>query len=215
MASDPSSPARSEIQGAKKCSTAGIIAPFPSPMPYNCRGAVIYFNMMSNRAVRQFHRATFCAAALLAAACPFSSEHPLGNPAEAIADDSLIGTWKTTQGSEEHLTITIRSSGERELLIEAEDPEEEPETLQAFVTELDGERFLNVRDEQWFLVNYRIEGGRLMLRIVDDELFESSSFASPEELRDFMRQNLADPRLYGAANGPDWDWELDRGESDG
>ncbi len=175
---------------------------------------VIYSSVMKDRALRRLLRATVCAAALLAIACPFGSEHPLGSPAEAITDDSLVGTWKTPQGSEEQLAISISSSEERELIIAAEDPQE-TKTLRAFVIELEGERFLNVRDEQWFLVNYRVEGGRLLLRVVDDELFESKSFTSPEELRAFVSQNLANPHLYGGESEPEWDWVLDRAEGQG
>jgi hypothetical protein len=171
--------------------------------------------MMNNRACRQIQRAALWVAALLAAGCPFSSEHPLGSPEQAITDESLMGNWKTAEGSEEQLAITIRSSGERELLIAAKNPEEEPETFRAFVTELDGEKFLNIRDEQWFLLNYRLAGGRLLLRIVDDELFESKTFASPEDLRAFVRQNLANPLLYGGEYEPEWDWELDRAGTGG
>jgi len=151
-----------------------------------------------------------CAAALLLAACPYGSEFPLGSPADAVEDEALIGTWETLAGGTEDLTLIISSFGGRELLIRAENPEEEPETLRAFVSAVDGERFLNIQDEDWILVNYRIEEGRLLLRIVDDELFESQSFTSPEELRAFVRQHLADPLLYGEEDGPEWDWKLDR-----
>jgi hypothetical protein len=150
--------------------------------------------------------------ALLLAGCPYGSEYPLGSPADAVADGALLGTWITPQASDEDFTLTIRTSGAGEYLLEAESPdEEEPESFRAFVSTVDGEKFLNIQDEEWILVNYRVSGDLLQLRLVDDELFESRTFASPEDLRDFVRQNLADPRLYGGEKEGDWDWELERG----
>ena len=118
----------------------------------------------------------------------------------------------TPQASDEDFTLTIRGSGAGEYLLLAESPdEEEPESVRAFVSTVDGEKFLNIRDEEWILVNYRVSGDLLQLRLVDDQLFESRTFASPEDLRAFVRQNLADPRLYGGQKEGDWDWELERG----
>ena len=152
-------------------------------------------------------------AVLLFAGCPYGSEYPLGSPADAVADSALLGTWMTPQASDEDFTLTIRGSGAGEYLLLAESPDEkEPESFRAFVSTVDGEKFLNIRDEEWILVNYRVSGDLLQLRLVDDELFESRTFASPEDLRAFVRQNLADPRLYGGQKEGDWDRELERAE---
>jgi hypothetical protein len=154
------------------------------------------------------------AATLLVAGCPFSAGFPLSGPAEAISDPALLGAWKTAAGSEEQFTLRISSSGNGELRIVAEGPEEESESFPAFVSALGDEVFLSLQDTaeggQWFFANYRILGGRLLLRLVDDELFESQTFASSEALRAFVLQNLADPRLYGGEQGEEWDWVLER-----
>jgi hypothetical protein len=154
------------------------------------------------------------AATLLVAGCPFSAEFPLSGPAEAIADATLLGAWKTATDSEEQFTLRIRDTGNGELRIVAESPEEQPESFPAFVSAIGDEVFLNLQDTaeggQWFFANYRIAGGWLLLRLVDDELFESKTFASSEDLRAFVLQNLADPRLYGGEQGEAWDWVLER-----
>jgi hypothetical protein len=166
---------------------------------------------MKQRFFRSVRCSALLAAAFLLAGCPYGSDYPIGSPADAVAEDALLGTWKATGEDEEQLTVTIRSSGERGYVITAENPEEdEPESLQAFVSALDGERFLNIQEEQWYFANYRILDGRLLLRIVDDALFGSRTFAAPEDLRAFLRENLGDPRLYGEADGQEWDWVLDR-----
>jgi len=70
------------------------------------------------------------------------------------------------------------------------------------VTGIDGERFLNVQqlgekdNRDWLFVRYRIDGNRLVLRVVEDTLFGTSPFASSEALRSFVGRNLTDPRLY-------------------
>ena len=158
------------------------------------------------------------AAVLVLAGCPYSSEHPIGSPADAVRDNSLLGTWEATQENEK-LTIKIQGRGAAGYLITAEGAgEEETADFEAYVTAVDGQKFLNLREtpgspgEEWYYANYRSEDGRLLLRLVDDALFESRSFASSEELRAFIRANLKDPRLYGSEPDPgqDWDWEFRR-----
>jgi len=154
------------------------------------------------------------AAALLLAGCPYGSEFPLDSPAEAIDDAALPGTWKSAAESEEDFTLTIRSSGDGELALVAESPGEEPASYPAFVTGVAGELFLNLRDMaeagRWYFANFRLRGDRLRLRLVDDELVGSQTFASAEELLAFLQRNLDDPRLYGGQEAEQWDWVLER-----
>ena len=156
------------------------------------------------------------ATVLVLAGCPYSSEHPIGSSAEAVWDDSLLGAWVATQENEK-VTIKIQGRGDTGYLITAEGAgDKETAEIEAFVTAVEGEKFLNLREtpgsqgEEWYFANYRLENGRLLLRLVDDALFESHSFASSEELRAFIRANLKDPRLYGGEPEPgqEWDWEL-------
>jgi hypothetical protein len=154
------------------------------------------------------------AAALLLAGCPLSSQFPLDSPADAQEDAALLGIWRTTADNEEPFTLTIRAAGGGQLLFVAESPEEEAESFPAFVSAVGGELFLNLQDAaeagEWYFANYRIEGERLLLRLVDDELFASRSFASGPELRAFLLENLHAPALYGGQGTEEWDWVLER-----
>ena len=83
------------------------------------------------------------------------------------------------------------------------------------MTTIDTERFLNVQqlgakeNREWFFVHYRIDGDRLTLRFVEDELFGSTPFASTEALQGFVRTNLTDPRLYTSddTERPEMSWQ--------
>lgn len=89
------------------------------------------------------------------------------------------------------------------------------DAFRAFTTEIEGERFLNVRElgsgsPGWYVLRYRIEGRTLSMSLVDDALFEGRSFAGPSEFADFLRRNRSDPRLYSPADeaaGRDFAWE--------
>jgi hypothetical protein len=155
-------------------------------------------------------------AALLLAGCPYGSEFPLDSPQQAIRDDALLGAWKPAAGSEEDFLLTFRSEGEAALSLLAESPGEEPASYPAFVSELGGRRFLNLRDTEdsgrWYFADYLFHQGRLRLRLVDDELIGDRVFASAAELAAFLRGHLDDPRLYGGQGEEAWDWELERAQ---
>jgi hypothetical protein len=152
-------------------------------------------------------------ATLVLAGCPYGSEFPLSDPAEAVIDQALLGVWAGQSDDGDIIAMDIRASGAGRLAIVAADPtESDAESVPAFVTVIGGEKFLNVHDEAWFFLNYRIAAGTLRLRLVDDALFEGTSHASPAELRAFIQAHLADPLLYGREKGEAeaWDWVLQR-----
>ncbi len=154
------------------------------------------------------------AAALLLAGCPYAAQFPLGSPEEAILDAELLGTWRPSAAGEEDFTLTIRASAGALLTLEAESPGEDPASYPAFVSVIGAERFLNLRDAAesglWYFANYRIEGQRLRLRLVEEELFESQAPPDAGELRDFLQRHLDDPRLYGGQEAQVWDWVLEK-----
>jgi hypothetical protein len=131
---------------------------------------------------------------LLLTGCPYGSEFPLGSPAEGIDDAALLGTWKPTAESEEDFSLTISYAGGAPLTLTAESPGEETASYPAFASAVGGEHFLNIQDTaeagQWYFANYRLHEGRLRLRLVDDELIGSQTFASARELRAFLQRNL-------------------------
>jgi hypothetical protein len=154
---------------------------------------------------------------MILAACPYTSDQPLSDPAAAAIDRSLVGTWKMQdKDSKEWHTLTFLAWDDRQLVAIADGGEnEKPDAYRVFMTTIEHERFLNVQqlgadeNRQWYFARYGIRDGRLYLSLVDDALFASRSFASSEALRDFIRKNLADPRLYAGDDNeqPETAWQ--------
>jgi hypothetical protein len=147
-------------------------------------------------------------AILALSACPYSSEHPLSDPGAAAWDPALAGTWKLQDPeTREWVTLSFFRYDEHGLVaFTPGDAGGKADAYRMFVTVIEGEKFLNVRqldekaDQGWFFVNYRIEGSRLVLRVVEEELFGTTPFATSQALRSFVQRNLADPRLYSAGD---------------
>ena len=143
---------------------------------------------------------------LLLSGCPYASDLPLSDPTTASLDRGLLGAWKT-QDEETGAwhTITFLPFNDREMVaFTAGQAGEDAEAYRIFVTGIGSERFLNLRqlsaaeDQQWYFARYAIDGDRMALRLVDDTLFGTALFETSAGLQDFVRQRLADPRLYGA-----------------
>ena len=135
--------------------------------------------------------------------CPFSSRYPLSDPAAAVPDSKLIGTWRTQDPeSREWNSLTILVFNDHEMVAFAPDKSaEKVDAFRFFPTSIGAERFLSIQglggtDEGWYYARYEIVQGRLHLKIVDDGLLEKVQVGSSSELRDLLRQHLADPRLY-------------------
>ncbi len=151
--------------------------------------------------------------ALLLAACPYSSEWTLGDPAKAPMDSALVGEWNARDPeSKQVVTITFLPYNTHELVAfsrDADDPHGKVDSYRAFVTVIDGVSFLNMQElgaqaaREWSYASYRIEGKTLSLRFVDDGLFGSRTFDSSEAFREFIRKNLKSPGLYVSDSGQD------------
>ena len=154
---------------------------------------------------------------MILSACPYTSDQPLSDPAAAALDRSLVGTWKMQdEESKEWQTLTFLSYDDRQMVAIANGgANEKTEAFRIFVTAIEGEHFLNVQQlgeddsRQWNFARYSIRDGRMYLSLVDDALFASRSFASSEALQDFIRKNLADPKLYAGDDNeqPETAWE--------
>ena len=154
---------------------------------------------------------------MILSACPYSSDQPLSDPAAATFDRSLVGTWKMQdKESKEWNALTFLPWDDRQLVAIANGgANEKPEAYRVFITLIEHERFLNVQqlgedeNSQWNFARYSLRDGRLYLSLVDDALFASKSFASSDALRDFIRKNLADPRLYAVDDNeqPEMAWQ--------
>ncbi len=145
-------------------------------------------------------------AMLLLAGCPLTSDHPLSDPATALIDAALVGAWKAQDADTgESRTITFLPFNEHELVgFTPGDAADSVDAFRVFTSAIDNERFLNVRDlgdasSDWYLVHYTINGGKLVLSVVDDGLFGERTFATSAELSAFLQQKLSDPLLYAPA----------------
>jgi hypothetical protein len=148
------------------------------------------------------------AAVLLLAGCPYGSDQPLADPALAVPDQALIGTWQAQDPETgETLSFTFVPFNGHEMVgfsREIGSDDTAISVFRIFITRVGQQGFLNVQElrgdsdqPQWYFARYRFAGDALMVRLVDDTLFGSKSFATPQALQSFVLANLEDPRLYG------------------
>jgi hypothetical protein len=140
--------------------------------------------------------------------CPYESEVPLTPVESARIDASLIGKWQYGSGVPNDPkgsgTITFFPFNEREFLaVLEEEGKKENELYRAFVSVVDGERFLNAQEikassekRSWAFVNYEVNQGELRIRIVEEKLFKEKKGLS-ETPFEFIRKHLKDKDLYG------------------
>ncbi len=162
-------------------------------------------------------RAFAVLAILLLHGCPYTSNEPLSDPSSAVVDASILGAWRTRdEESQEWQQLTFYRFSEHELVQYARDDSNgEVSLCRLFATEIGGERFLNIKeltadDDPWYFARYLIEGDRCTLRFLDDGLFDSRAFGSPEERRQFIRAHLADPLLYASQGEEPMEMILER-----
>ncbi len=165
---------------------------------------------------RLFAPASALSLCLLLCACPFASDRPLSDPANSVLDDELAGVWRSQDPeSGEWHSIEFLPFDEHAYAALSLDQGSKIDAFRAFTTTIGAERFLNLRDlrdrgASWNFLNYRLNEGRLVLRLIDDALFESASFQTEEELARFVAQNLENPLLYGKDEGRGPDMVLER-----
>jgi hypothetical protein len=166
---------------------------------------------------RMVRRSSAFLAVLLLSGCPYSSDEPLSDPAAASIDPSLVGVWRTRDAdSGEYGLIVIQPFNEHELAACAQDAGgEDIEMYRLFVTVIGEEHFLNIRelggdDAEWNFARYEASAGRLVLRLIDDALFDSRTFSSQRERREFIGAHLSDPLLYASDGGDPDDMIMER-----
>ena len=157
--------------------------------------------------------AAVAAAVLLLDGCPYGSDKPLADPTVAVLDRALAGTWQARDPeTTETFALTFVPFNDHEMVGFSRGIGSDDKAVSAFrifVTPVGEEKFLNVQElggdseePQWYFARYRLVGTTLMLRLVDDTLFGSKSFATREALQSFVLANLGDPRLYGEPTEP-------------
>ena len=159
---------------------------------------------------RRFIKYLFLAVMLLMLyGCPYDSEFPLTRSEDALIDTELVGNW-TFRGKTpaEAGMMTISSFNEHEILIiTREEGKCERDYYRAFVSIIDGVKFLNAQTikpvsetRSWTLVNYAVSGGELTIRIVEDKLLKEK-FSSSAALREFIKTHLKNTDLYSENDG--------------
>jgi len=143
---------------------------------------------------------------LLLPGCPYYSEVPISRSEVAHIDKGLVRNWlyKNTDQKESGI-VTISPFNASELLIIILDKGKcAHDFYRAFVSVVDGVKFLNVQEikpsnekRSWVLVNYWISSGELTIRIVEDKLFKDK-IASSSALMDFLTSNVKNRDLYGS-----------------
>jgi hypothetical protein len=145
---------------------------------------------------------------VLLCGCPYESDIPLGACGESILDKALMGKWEFQDSAGERpATVQFLGFNEREILVLVqEEGRERVDLYRACLSRVGGQAFLSVQDltqgspGKWNFVHYSVAENRLVVRIVDDGLFQKP-LGTSEELHQFIRENLANPALYGGEKG--------------
>jgi hypothetical protein len=166
---------------------------------------------------RNFRRAALFLATAVLAGCPLSSDKPLSDPQAARVDPDLVGTWQTRDPETgESNRLVLYAFDEHQVVgVAPETDSDRVNAFRLFSTWIGTEGFLNIQelgseDHGWYFASYRVDGDRMILKVVEDALFEGRKFPSSEQLQDFIRQHLSDARLYassGEGESPEMVWE--------
>ena len=141
------------------------------------------------------------------AGCPYESPKPLSMPAGAIIDEKLLGSWKYAEkGKREAGLVTISRFNDSELLIVLEEEGKmEREMMRGYVTNIDGEKFLNLQNieggydaRKWIFVSYTTGDCSLTYRVVNDSIAPAvvDPGLSSDQLRKLIKKNLRNKQIY-------------------
>jgi hypothetical protein len=150
----------------------------------------------------------FCLLLLfLATGCPYESCNPLGKPSDAKIDEKLLGGWKfEDKEKKESGLVTISRFNDSELLIIIKDEGKgEQGIMRGFVTEIDGEKFLNLQDikggytdRKWIFVRYATGECSLTYRVVNDTIVTGGSDRemSSGQVFELIKRNVGKKSIY-------------------
>ena len=139
---------------------------------------------------------------LLFCGCPYDSSVPLSDAAKATIDKDLIGKWIKEKKNEKGTLIIDRFNEHELVLLVVEDGRKKNDSMRAFTTVIEGEKFLNVQEikddydkRKWLFVNYTVSGGEMSFKTVEDEIFKNKVKDS-DELFALIKKNLKNKELY-------------------
>lgn len=146
-------------------------------------------------------------------ACPIGIDYSLGTPGTEKIDKSLIGTWTTSTPDAEVVKVRISKKDNYSYLVEILEKGEmydlETDMLTAWVTELDGNKFLYAQEGgdspsgPYYLYHYGFDNQKnLTLHDVSLLINGVDGITSTDAFREEVRQSLkkegclSEPRTY-------------------
>lgn len=160
-------------------------------------------------------RSTACTSILLGLMVLFigvgcGSPVPISDADNAPFDEQLVGHWQATQTAGETVDMFILQFNDREYYVELREVKSQPSDeevlrLRAYISEVEGHRFINVQtiqdEREYYFYTYALEpDGRLMIQELRDvEPEKINEFESSDALLAFVRQHVDNPALYGEA----------------
>jgi hypothetical protein len=151
--------------------------------------------------------ATRCALVGVLTGC-LNTEVPFVSDSMSQVDEGLLGDWVTVPAQADsdwknNYPIRMRVSAfdeERYLVVLQNASDPEAGLLHVYTTTVGGKGIAVCRglgETYYVYFQYTLEEGRrLTLRALDDELFKNRSFASPEEQKAFVAENIHREELY-------------------
>lgn len=142
-------------------------------------------------------------------ACPYESAISIDKPKIAI-NKTLIGTWKSIDARQEPDNYDIRKAGDfiyhiTENTYSKEDRSLKQKKYTAFISELDGKSYLNVKmikdsinvtvSDNYFL--YQIELKDRNLKLLPLSQYIREQFINPVELQNFIKKYQSLSFFYG------------------
>ena len=138
--------------------------------------------------------------------CPFNSDIPLCTIEDSVVDDSLLGSWASSDGGDEDSQAVLhflQFNPKEYLVIFIEN--EETSLFRAFSQEIKNAHFLSITEihsgipepPNYIFARYQIQNKALQIRLVEEDLFEGKTFKNPEQLTKFIENHVENDSLYG------------------
>ena len=139
---------------------------------------------------------------LLALIAGCYSNKPIAPLDRAVFDERLLGKWNIID-EEGELVLTVSRLGDKEYMVMPVAGEEQDEPMQFYITEVDGERFINAReihegktDEDYMFGRYAVLNDNEVLVEVPELDAVPHEVSSSEELYRVISENMNNPEFF-------------------
>lgn len=141
--------------------------------------------------------------ALVSVGCLAGFKHPLGPASSSTVDDRLLGAWKCSdRGGGQLMTLAFVNFDGRQYFARMTDGKKESGSYRALGHQIGDSTFLSLRviepkaEDEWTILEYRIESSTLRLRDVKPGAFEDL-MDDPRAVRESLAARLDDPDAIG------------------